>query len=244
MWTIIFFTCWQCSSFVMGNDDWLSHLSDESQPKCEKSPPKSSKNKKLIFILHSTSDDWPSDPSNKSQLKCKKGPLSHQKMKCLVLDYIQLLMISWVTKFNWNVRKGLLSHHKMKCSFLDYVQLLMIGWGTYNFQYVSWLFVSRTSSPYYTVMTIRQKFQERSSSTFYQSIPPPSASEPLSDSTPEQETGEFQFKMDMDIWTWTPSANPLQPKTLKCSFLHYIQHLMISRAIWATKFDWNVKKAP
>ena len=28
----------------MGNDDWLSHLSDESQPKCEKSPPKSSKN--------------------------------------------------------------------------------------------------------------------------------------------------------------------------------------------------------
>ena len=148
MWTIIFFTCWQCSSFVMGNDDWLSHLSDESQPKCEKSPPESSKNEKLIFILHSTSDDWPSDPSNKSQLKCKKGPLSHQKMKCSVLDYIQLLMISrviWVTKFNWNVKKGPLSHHKMKCSFLDYVRLLMIGWATYNFQYVSWLFVSRTS---------------------------------------------------------------------------------------------------
>ena len=103
----------------------------------------------------------------------KKAPLSHQKMKCLVLDYIQLLMISWVTKFNWNVRKGLLSHHKMKCSFLDYVRLLIIGWATYNFQYVSWLFVSRTSSPYHTVMTIRQKFQERSSSTFYQSIPPP-----------------------------------------------------------------------
>ena len=79
MWTIIFFTSWQCSSFVMGNDDWLSHLSDESQPKCEKSPPKSSKNEKLIFILHSTSDDQPSDPSNKNQLKCKKDPLSHQK---------------------------------------------------------------------------------------------------------------------------------------------------------------------
>ena len=72
MWTIIFFASWQCSSFVMGNDDLLSHLSDESQPKCEKSPPKSSKNEKLIFILHSTSDDWPSDPSNKSRLKCKK----------------------------------------------------------------------------------------------------------------------------------------------------------------------------
>ena len=33
---------------------------------------------------------------------------------------------------------------------------------------------------------------------------------PLSDSMPEQETGEFQFQMD--IWTWTPSTIPLQPK--------------------------------
>ena len=87
----------------MGNDDWLSHVSDESQPKCEKSPSKSSKNEKLIFILRSTSDDWPSDPSNKSHLKCIKGPLSHQKMKCSFLDYIQFLMISQaigVMKFN------------------------------------------------------------------------------------------------------------------------------------------------
>ena len=38
MWTIIFFTSWQCSPFVMGNDDWLSHLSDEIQLKCEKAP--------------------------------------------------------------------------------------------------------------------------------------------------------------------------------------------------------------
>ena len=80
MWTIIFFTSWQCNSFVMGNDDWLSHLSDESQLKCEKSHQgKSSKNENLIFILHSTSDDRPSDPSNKSQPKCKKGPLVIKK---------------------------------------------------------------------------------------------------------------------------------------------------------------------
>ena len=99
MWIIIFFTSWQCSSFVMGNDDWLSHLIDEIQPKCEKCPPKSSKNEKLIFIiLRLTSDDWPSDPSNKSQPKCKKGPLSHEKMKCLFLDYVQILMISEAIK--------------------------------------------------------------------------------------------------------------------------------------------------
>ena len=51
------------------------------------------KNEMLIFGLHSTSDDWLSDPSNESQQKCKKGPLSHQKVKCLFLDYVQLLMI-------------------------------------------------------------------------------------------------------------------------------------------------------
>ena len=54
---------------------------------------KSSKNEMFIFGLRLTSDDWPSDPSNESQLKCEKSPLSHQKMKCLFLDYVQLLMI-------------------------------------------------------------------------------------------------------------------------------------------------------
>ena len=118
MWTIIFFTSWQCSSFVMGNDDWLSHLSDEI-------------NENLIFILCLTSDDWPSNPSNKSQPKCKKkGLLSHQKVKCLFLDYVQILMISQAIqamKVNQNVIKCPLSHRKMKCSFLDYIQLLMIS---------------------------------------------------------------------------------------------------------------------
>ena len=43
-----------------------------------------------------------------------------------------------------------------------------------------------------------KSFQERSSSTFYNLPPLPV---PLSDSLPKQETGEFQFQMDMDIWT-------------------------------------------
>ena len=51
----------------------------------------------FVFGLCSTSDDWPSDPSTKHQPKHKKnekGPLlSYQKIKCLFLDYIQLLMI-------------------------------------------------------------------------------------------------------------------------------------------------------
>ena len=73
-----------------------------------KRPPMSSKNEMLIFGLHSASDQL-SDPSDKSQPKCKKGPLSHHKMKCLFMDYIQLLMISQVIqamKVTQNAKKA------------------------------------------------------------------------------------------------------------------------------------------
>ena len=45
------------------SDDWPSN---ESQPKCDKRPPKSLNNEMLIFGLHSTSDDRPCNPSKKS----------------------------------------------------------------------------------------------------------------------------------------------------------------------------------
>ena len=48
------------------SDDWLSNPGNESQPKCDKRPPKSSNNEMLIFGLHSPSDDWPSDLSDES----------------------------------------------------------------------------------------------------------------------------------------------------------------------------------
>ena len=75
------------------SDDWPSNLSNESQPKCEKRPLKSSKNEMLVFGLCSTSDDRLSDPSDESQPKCEKRPPKSSKMKCSFLDYIQLLMI-------------------------------------------------------------------------------------------------------------------------------------------------------
>ena len=89
--------------FIFGlystSDDWPSDPSKKHQPnhqKTQKRPPKSSKNKMFVFGLCSTSDDWPSDLSKKHQpkhKKMKKGPLSHQKIKCLFLDYVQLLVV-------------------------------------------------------------------------------------------------------------------------------------------------------
>ena len=75
------------------SDDEPSDLSNKNQPKCKERSPNSSKNRIFIFGLCSTSD-WQSDLSKECLLKCKKRPLSHQKMKCLFLDYVQLLMIS------------------------------------------------------------------------------------------------------------------------------------------------------
>ena len=46
------------------SDDQLSDTSDEIQLKCEKGPPKSSKNEMLIFRLGSTSDDQLRDLSD------------------------------------------------------------------------------------------------------------------------------------------------------------------------------------
>ena len=100
--------------------------------KNEERPPMSSKNKMLVFGLRSTSDHWPSDLSIECWPKSKKNerrPPMSSKKKSSVLDYVQLLMISWViwvTKGDWNVEKGPLSHWKMKYSFLYYTQLLII----------------------------------------------------------------------------------------------------------------------
>ena len=76
-----------------------------------KRPPKSLKNKMFVFGLCSTSDDWLSDLSKKHWLKCKKnekGHLSHWKIKCLFLDYVQLLMIGqaiWAKNVDRNRKK-------------------------------------------------------------------------------------------------------------------------------------------
>ena len=51
--------------------------------------------------------------ATKVNRNAKKGPLSHQKMKCLFLDYVQILMISQAIqamKVNQNVTKCHLSH--------------------------------------------------------------------------------------------------------------------------------------
>ena len=76
------------------SDDWPSNPSDESQLKCEKRPPKSSKMKCSFLDYVQLLMIGQVIRVMKVDQNAKKGPLSHQKMKCSFLDYVQLLMIS------------------------------------------------------------------------------------------------------------------------------------------------------
>ena len=102
------------------SDYWPSDLSDESQPKCEKSPLSHQKMKcsflnyiQLLMIGRVIQ-------VMKVDQNAKNCPLSHLKLKFSFLDYVQLLMIGQVIrvmKVDGNVKKSPLNHQKMKCSF-------------------------------------------------------------------------------------------------------------------------------
>ena len=73
---------------------WSAGLVDGLEP--HPPPLSSQKNKMLIFGLHSTSDDRPGWSIDSNPIH---HPSPAKKIKCLVLDYIQLLMISWAGRW-------------------------------------------------------------------------------------------------------------------------------------------------
>ena len=80
---------WNACFWITFNFWWSTGMVDGLEPH---PPPLSSlKNKMLVFGLRSTSDDRPAW-STDSNLFCHPSPA--KKIKCLFLDYIQLLMIS------------------------------------------------------------------------------------------------------------------------------------------------------
>ena len=239
----------------MFNFWWSARLVNGLEPHL---PPLSSqKNELLIFGLHSTSDDRPSDLSKKrwpKHKKNKKGPLSHWKIKCSFLDYVQLLMISRAIRaknINQKTQKCPLSHRKIKCSFLDYVQILMIGqsiWakninqntknnqkGPLNHQTIKCLFL------YYIqlLMIGRAIWAKNVNQNAKKWKRPPKSS--------KNKMFIFGLCSTPDDWRgWSMDSNPVchpsPAKKMKCSFLDYVQLLMIGWVIWAKNVDRNVNK--
>ena len=112
--------------------------------------------------------------------------------------------------------KGPLSHWKIKCSFLDYFQLLMICQAIW-------------------VKNINRNAKK-------QKRPPKSSKNQMfvfglrstSDDRPNNLSKKRQPKCKK-------TKGPLSHQKIKCSFLDYVQLLMIGQAIWAKNVNQNVK---
>ena len=174
------------------------------------------KNKMLVFQLRSTSDD-------RSGWSMDSNPVSHpsiaKKIKCLILDYIQLLMISRTGWWTRTPSATPLQPKKIKCLFLDHVQLLMIGWAG------QWTW-TRSTTPLQPknkmlVFQLRSTSDDRSGLLM--------DSNPICHPSPAKKikSSFLDYVQLLMIgwasrWTQTPSATPLQSKKIKCSFLDYI----------------------
>ena len=126
----------------------------------------------------------------------------------------------WVKNVNRNAKKqkGPLSHWKIKCSFLDYIQLLMISW------------------------VIRAKNIDQNAKKWKR--PPKSLKNKMfifglcstSDDWPSDLSKKRRPKCKKN------KKGPLSHQKIKCSFLDYIQLLMIGWVIRANNVDQNAKK--
>ena len=154
--------------------------------------------------------------------KNKKGPLSHQKIKCSFLDYIQLLMISWVIRaknVDQNAKKWKRPPKSLKNKMFIFgllIQLLMISWAIW-------------------VKNVNQNAKK-------QKRPPKSSKNQMfvfglcsTYDRPNDPSKKRQPKCKK-------TKGPLSHWKIKCSFLDYIQLLMISWVIQAKNIDRNAKK--
>ena len=257
------------SGLCSTSDDRPNDLKKKCQPKCKKTKgPLSHWKIKCSFLdyIQLLMIGWAIWVKNVNQnakkQKNEKGPLSHRKIKCSFLDYVQLLMIGqaiWAKNIDRNTKKwkrppkslknkmlfldyvqllmigqaiwsknmltemqnnkkGPLSHQKIKCSFLDYIQLLMIG------------------------QAIRVKNVNRNAKK--QKRPPKSSKNKMfisglcstSDDWPSNLSKKHQPKHKKN------EKGPLSHQKIKCSFLDYIQLLMIGQAIRVKNVNRNAKK--
>ena len=218
--------------------------------------PSLAKKVKCSFLDYSTSDDWPGWSMDLNPI-CH--PSLAKKVKCSFLDYVQLLMIGQAGQWTWTpsatplssqksemlrfwimfnfwwsagLVDGLELRHpspakKVKCSFLDYVQLLMIS------QAGQW-----TQTPSATPLQPKKwnahfwiKFNFWWSAGLGDGLKPHLP--PLSSQKSEMLIFGLHSTSD-DQPGWLMDSNPICHPSLankvKCSFLDYVQLLMIGQA--------------
>ena len=256
---------WNAHFWIMFNFWWSAGLVNGLE--CHPPPLSSQKHEMLVFGLHSTSDDRPGLSMDSNPI-CHLSPA--KRMKCSFLDYVQLLMIGqagpWTRtpsatplqpknemlvfglhsptddRQGWLMDSNPICHpsqaKNMKCSFLDYVQLLMIGragqctqipsatslqpkiWNAhfkimFNFWWLAGL-----------VDGLKQHLQLLCSQK----------NEMLIFGLCSTSDDQMAWLMDSNT-----ICNPSAARKMKCSFLDYVQFLMIGQAGWWT---WTPSTTP
>ena len=212
-------------SKIMFNFWWLAGLVDGLKPNL---PPLSSqKNEMLVFGLPSTSDDWPGWSMDSNPI-CHPSPA--KKMKCSFLDYIQLLMFNRPGRWIWTPSATpLIASKNMKCSFLDYIQLPMIG------QAGQW-----TQTPSATPLQWKNKMLVFGLPSMELLMIGRAGRWTWTPSTTSLQPKKWNahFWITFNFW-WLarlvnglkPHLPPLSSEKMKCSFLDYIQLLMIGQLV-------------
>ena len=155
--------------------------------------------------------------------KNEKGPLSHWKIKCSFLDYFQLLMIGqaiWVKNVNRNAKKQKRPPKSSK-----------------NQMFISGLCSTSDDWP----SDLSKKCQPKCKK---QKRPPKSSKYQMfifglcltSDDQPSNPSKKHRPNHKKN------EKGPLSHQKIKCSFLDYVQLLMISWAIWVKKHQPKHKK--
>ena len=183
-----------------------------------------------------------------------------KEMKCYFLVYVQLLMISWAGRWTetpfttplqpkkwnahfwitftsddwpgWSMDSNPILHlspaEKMKCSFFYYVQLLMIGWAGRWTQTPSTTPLHPKKWNAHFWITFNFWWLARLVNGL--KLPLPS----LSSQKHEMLLFGLRSTSD-DSLGWSMDSNPIHhpspAKKVKCSFLYYIQHLMLARLV-------------
>ena len=246
---------WNAHFLIIFNFWWSAGLVDGLKPHllclC------SQKNEMLIFVLHSTSDvgqtgQWTQTPST--------TPLQPKKWNASFKDYTQLLMIGRAEWWTQTPSTTPLQPKKIKCLFLDYVHFWWSAWlidelelhlpplsYQKNEMLNFWLRSTSDDQPSWSIdsKSICQPSPANKMKCFFLDYVQllmisqagwwtwtPSATL----LQPKKWNAHFWIMFILDDQPgWSMDSNPilhLSPaKTVKCSFLYYIQHLMLARLV-------------
>ena len=223
---------WNAHFWITFNFWWSARLVDGLKPHL---PPLSNqKYKMLIFGLCSTSDDWPGWLMDSNPV-CHPSPA--KKMKWSLLDYVQLLMIGQAGRWTWTPSTTPVQPEN---------EILIFGLHSTSGDRLGW---SMDSNPIHHPCPAK-KWNDCFWITFnfwwsaglvdgLKPHPPPLSSQKNEmlvfglHSTSDDRSG---WLMDLN-----PIHHPSSAKKMKCSFLDYVQLLMIS---WAGRWTQTPSATP